>query len=130
MKNGGNNMSRLNGRMFALITPRSKEERGKCAYALTKQKTKKILCSDGKTRRFCDGIENWGGGFNPVCCAECGYDFNFHDINDRTTSSLVNHTCDLSPYPMTPEEEKEYFHCVSLNSYTEEAWKKTLKNKQ
>ena len=121
-------MSRLNGRMFTLGRPKTKEERLNCLYILVKQKTKKITCSDGKVRRFCNGKEGWSGdGHSPVCCAECGWDFNFYDIYDRTMPSLINHTCDLSPIPMTPEEEEKFFHCISLNCYTKEAWKKTLK---
>ncbi len=65
-------------------------------HRIVKRKMKKIDCSDGKTRRFCDGVDDsktFYGRCLPVICAECGYDFNFFTIYDQTMPTLINHIC-------------------------------------
>ena len=119
-------MSKFNGRLFYNARPKTKEEKQINPLRILKmRRTKKIPCNDGKTRRFVNGAEGFGERYLPVRCAECGWDFGFFDIYPRTIEFLKNHTCDLSPVPMTAEEEREYLH---IDQYEEPLWKKTRKD--
>ena len=55
-----------------------------------------LLCNDGKIRRYLNGVDRDKTSSEraiPVACVECGWDFGFYDISDRTMVHLKNHVC-------------------------------------
>lgn len=82
------------GKAYYLAMPRGRKERMEI-YIIRRRKNKKILCDDRKVRRFCDGVLSFGGDYISVLCCECDWDFNFHDICERTIPFLKKHVCNI-----------------------------------
>jgi len=83
------------GKAYYLAPPKKEDKKNGLLYSLCRRKNKKILCNDGITRRFCNGVLTWWihEHFLPVMCCECNWDFNFYDICEKTMPFIKEHTC-------------------------------------